>query len=282
MEQTLATKDPLGRSTVVNHDSPRRVGLLVVHGIGEQDPGDTRDSVVAGLKIAYPNEHFTLENQVGVKRGRATGPRVSDLTPEVRIYEVYWKDVLSGKSVAGSFKIELAQQLVWFPFLNWKYVANFAHDYPRSVALGWTAVLVPLGAFLTAAYHALHYILQFFQGLFDKPRESDFLAKLAARHRRSGLLHKFFAALRKDPDDALKRNVFDTWLDDYFGDIFNYVSAAGQANPWVPDAAQAIYETFRTTLEEAIQDQCTEIVACSPPTLATESTRVSSRFLGQL
>jgi pimeloyl-ACP methyl ester carboxylesterase len=48
-------------------------------------------------------------------------------------------------------------------------------------------------------------------------------------------------------------------LDNYVGDIFNYVDSAGEANPSVPDAARAIYGEFRRTLSRAVEDGCSEI-----------------------
>ena len=83
----------------------RCIGLLAIHGIGEQDPGQTRDEVVGALKEAYPD--------VSESRG------VFDFEHcQVRVYEVYWKPVLSGPAVDGSFDINSVQQLVWFPWLN--------------------------------------------------------------------------------------------------------------------------------------------------------------------
>ena len=70
------------------------IGLLVVHGIGKQKEGATRDSVVRGLRKAYPEARFE------------THKKHADMVYEgcrVRIYEVYWAPVLMGERIHGSF-----------------------------------------------------------------------------------------------------------------------------------------------------------------------------------
>src|SRR5262249_31267837 len=67
------------------------------------------------------------------------------------------------------------------------------------------------------------------------------------------------AIYRERLDRTPTRTRFDQFLDEYFGDIFNYVDAAGDAEPVVPLAAQHIYDVFHAALLRAVSEQCSEI-----------------------
>jgi hypothetical protein len=67
-------------------------------------------------------------------------------------------------------------------------------------------------------------------------------------------------AIHRPAADRLPRTPLDSFLDNSFADVFNYVDAAGDADAFVPGAARAIYDVFRSTLERAVLiDRCTEI-----------------------
>jgi hypothetical protein len=238
----------------------RRVGLLVVHGIGEPDPGEMLRSVVDGLETAYGRKTFTEDDNVKVRTTRTAGPDGSEQVSEVRIYEVFWARELGPEKVLGSFDIRRLQQLVWFPWLNWRRVKNFAYEYRLLHVLAWTFVLVPIGAIITAAYQGSQFVLQIIQSMVDGLRESDTLTGLAKRFRTVPILGVVLNTARKDESPGPKRTPLDAFLDTHVCDIFNYVDSAGEANAFVPAAARGIYDVFRNTLQRAVEkDRCTEI-----------------------
>ena len=112
---------------------PRRtVGVLLVHGIGTQRPGETTRSFVEGLRTALPD--MKLSEHCG---------RVTLVVHDVilQIYEVYWADILDGDDVKGSFTSSDFHTLAWFPSLNLR--AGLYVDRSRFSILVWTIVLAP-------------------------------------------------------------------------------------------------------------------------------------------
>src|SRR5689334_5998578 len=95
---------PIMSWAVMAVQEQRRIGLLAIHGIGEQAVGETQAEVVAALTQAYPEAR---QGDGGLDLDHC----------QVRVYEVCWSSVLSGPVVDGSFDIRAVQQLVWFPLL---------------------------------------------------------------------------------------------------------------------------------------------------------------------
>src|SRR5262245_16163691 len=85
----------------------RRVGIVVIHGIGRQRPGETRDRFAEALGRAFPSAMATHEGP------SATVLHIGD--SQVRIYEAYWADLLSGFGVARSFTYRRMASLAWHP-----------------------------------------------------------------------------------------------------------------------------------------------------------------------
>jgi len=85
------------------------IALLNVHGIGEQRRGQTTEKWLVGLKAAYgdamPIEHDADNYPVAVTANGQT----------VRLYEVYWADVLSAEKSRGTFTWHILNTLVWHP-----------------------------------------------------------------------------------------------------------------------------------------------------------------------
>jgi hypothetical protein len=238
----------------------QRVGLLVIHGIGDQKRGETLKGVVEGLEVAYGKGRFRREDTVATGTFRRVGPDGSAEAAEVRVYEAYWADQLPHDKVRGSFHLDRVQQLVWFPFLNWRTVENFASEYRRTHVLGWTAILVPIAAIVTAAYVCLEAIFALVQGLIDAARTSSARRASADETHQLQSWRSAFQRARERRLEGPLRTPLDAFLDNDVADVFNYVDSAGDAHPIVREAARSIYEVFRSTLERAVvDDQCTEI-----------------------
>ena len=114
--------------------------VLLVHGIGSQRAGETAAKLTDGLQRAYPGATADLHDGCGTI---AIGART------LRVYEVWWADLLDGDDVRGSFSVWSLHVLAWLPWLNWR-----AGSIPRRrvTALLWTAVLAPLVLLVQLAY----------------------------------------------------------------------------------------------------------------------------------
>lgn len=112
------------------------IALVVVHGIGSQIRGATRTKLLAGLELAYGSLAQTEEGEaVCVQLGSRS----------VRIYEVWWADLLGGERVEGTFSVWALQTIAWFPWMNWR--ARVAPVPPVRMLL-WTLLFAPLAIFL--------------------------------------------------------------------------------------------------------------------------------------
>jgi hypothetical protein len=233
----------------------KRVALLVVHGIGTQKEDETRNRIVEGLEIAYGPPSFSKD---GIRTFPVAEP--GSVPSEIRVYEAFWAEVLSDEKVRGSFDIAHLQQLIWFPYLNWKYVKNFADEYPRPLVMTWTFVLFMFGGVITSAYFAANFLLNFFQALVDSSlRETRACGWLAARYGAVPVVGAMLTKTHKPDPKAPTRSALDWYLDRTFADIFNYADAAGNAAPKVPGAERDIYDVFKKTLAQAVADGCTDV-----------------------
>jgi len=83
--------------------------LLVVHGIGAQERGETLAKLTSGLRRvdrdSVPDDiHDGVVATIGGE--------------SVRLYGVYWADLLKGDLARGGFQIKELQSLSWFPWFN--------------------------------------------------------------------------------------------------------------------------------------------------------------------
>ena len=86
------------------------VGVLVVHGIGAQEPGETLGRLLRGLR--------RLEQDSVPERLQDGAPATIGGQP-VRFYEVYWADTVKGDIARSAFNMFEFQNLSWFPLFNW-------------------------------------------------------------------------------------------------------------------------------------------------------------------
>jgi hypothetical protein len=138
----------------VNGESPEPIAtasspaLIVIHGIGTQKPGDTLRQAVKGLLSVCPDA--TLADLAGVSiqpadidsRGlQRVHLRQGALT--IRLFEVYWADLLPDQSVEKTFDKFDFEETTWFPLFNWR-----AGLLPRDEYPGWLMALRTLELWL--------------------------------------------------------------------------------------------------------------------------------------
>ena len=198
--------------------SEAAIGVLVVHGIGAQKPGEAVGKLIAGLSR--------------VERGFGANGHDGVLTlggQPVRLYEVYWADLLMGAASRDAFRIEEMQSVTWFPLLN-----LLRRNYPKGtwsfLKLAWCAL--PLFNFLLLfAYFGAGMIAEMIKG-DRKPSRS----------------------IRRTAEDA-RLKVIKEILGEYVGDVFSYVSSAGNGE----GVYDQIVQRFYAQLVKAQADRCAAI-----------------------
>lgn len=195
------------------------VALLVVHGIGSQQRGQTLAGLLGGLKLAYGaaltirqdgEDHAVLE---GIGR-------------PVHLLEVYWADLLHGEVVKRTFDFNRVFEMLWFPLLNYRSGSLSAEVCPHNRLLWWTAVLAPLCSLLYAGYWGARFLASVPAGIQKAWRERD--SRQLGRNDTLGFWARVHAK-REDPDRA--RTIIDELADQVAGDVFNYVQGVAKSFP---------------------------------------------------
>jgi hypothetical protein len=222
----------------------QRIGLVVIHGIGQQPAGELRKSVVEGLRRAYPKAEIELD-----------GDAVTGFPRDLRIYEVHWADLLPLDKVKGSFKMEAVDQFAWFPLLNRRGRKDHRNSYPRRLVWSWTLALVPLAVLAKAAHFGADLLVRLL-----RPYALASSAMLAGL-RQWRMPDWSWVQQEWERGKADRDSFLQTTLDGTVADVFNYVnSAAGVEDAPVPDAAGNIHARFAGVLRRAIlEGGCSEI-----------------------
>ena len=185
---------PDGAQGRAREQSTRSVGLVVVHGVGRQQRGDTvellRSPLTAATTAGTPGRLFG-RRVIGGAAG-ASGPVEPSLTLEallpggmarVRIYEAYWADLDGGKpAAAGAEKagkytdIELVGYRLWLlgtlflPLLN--LVRGRYRARPLSVALfAWSYLMLAVVGTVAHVSDALLRLVLGLPGFADTRRK---------------------------------------------------------------------------------------------------------------
>ena len=178
---------------------PEHTALLVVHGIGAQEPGETLAKLATGLRRL---DRASVPGLVSDGMTASIGGR------EVRLYEVYWARLHKGEIARGAFDLQEMQALSWFPHFNWRRGCYRVSRYSALRLLWWNVVL-PLSNFLVMfSYWGSGPLFELVLGARGK-RPAPANASAAARRAR---LHGV-----------------DVVLDEYPGDVMSYVKSAGHA-----------------------------------------------------
>lgn len=245
--------------------SSNPVGLLVVHGIGSQKRGETLNGVLDGVCVAYGD-------RLHIQREDEEHATIAGLNRPVHVFEVFWADLLHGATVKGTFDMHRIVEVAWFPVLNRRSGLYQPEAYSPGTILGWTWILVPLGAFLTIGIWGARFLAAIFSGHVDHRRMADAGRDLFRPRRdaaqdseqQSGGFWERVRALRNDPNRG--RTILDDLLDEVVGDVFNYVHGVGEAFPETSDRNEElarnvgeIHARFLETAERASSHGCREI-----------------------
>lgn len=244
------------------------IALLVVHGIGAQEPGETLGKLLSGLRRIDQNSvpKETHDGAVGTVGGQP-----------VRFYEVYWADLLKGDITRGAFQMMELQSLSWFPWFNLRH-GNYRPGSYSFLKLAWWCVALPIVNFFALfGYYGAGFFAQIFGGAEGKRKEAE-TDSTSSR------------IARKVVGYGTTLTKVDRILDEYFGDVFSYVNSAGKAfhreanepavSPQVEHVYADIVQRFYDQLVKAQADGCTtiQIVAHSLGTVVTYHALSGFRF----
>jgi hypothetical protein len=232
--------------TEVQQPSP--IGVLVIHGIGAQQRGETLAKLWTGLRRVIPQ----------VPEKPAEGESVTLCHRSVRFYEVYWADLLMGELVSGTFDSDEFSSLAWFPLFNQIYRAYVREPYPLWKVFWFTIVLPPAVVALWVVYSGASLCAQIWRGVRQRSDGSPEPPEV------SGMTFiqraKFYANKTNEP------TVVDKLLDEYAADVFNYINSAGgnfSSKREVPDRLRHVYhhiiDRFYDQLCRAQNDGCQSV-----------------------
>ena len=228
---------------------PASVGVLVVHGIGAQERGETLAKLWNGLRLVFPQ----------MPKKPAEGEPVALAARSVRFYEVYWADLLMGKQVSGTFDFDEFSSLAWFPLFNQIYEAYAKEPYPLWTVFRFSLVLPLAGFALTVVYWGARLFAQLWGAVQERrggsPEPSEIAGKTLIQRAK-------FLAERT----AHERTLVDKLLDEYAADVFNYINSAGdtfRSDRNVPEHLRHVYREiigrFYDRLLRARNDGCQSI-----------------------
>jgi hypothetical protein len=98
--------------------------LLVVHGIGSQERGETLNGLLGGLRLVYGD-------RLAIQRAAEDHAILDGIGRPVHVFEVYWADLLRGDVVKKTFDFDRIFEVVWFPLLNYRSGCLSAEICPR-------------------------------------------------------------------------------------------------------------------------------------------------------
>ncbi len=235
---------------------PEKVGLVVVHGIGDQRRGETAGKIVSAI---VAGDGCLAPTRIG-----DTAYQIDGGARVVRVYEAHWADVL--RPERGAYDVAKLQGLALFPRLNRKHGLYPQGMRPGTVWL-WTARM----AFISAAVFLASYGLNFVGSIVDsfatekrrrrRREERSAAAKGKPPHRRPWQRVKASLRRRWREQREEERNRYpwvEQKLDNVAGDIFRYVDAACPEAE-VPSAADEILDRFHETLRRPFEDGCASV-----------------------
>ena len=235
--------------------SDKIIGLLLVHGIGQQKPGDQLAKFAKGFQQAYP-ETKTVSSSHDRTVLQVNGQ-------QIHVYEVYWADKLSGDAVQSSFQRETLLEIAWFPYRNRRAGLLEKELYPSWLVAVWTLFLVPLCLLLYIGHWGATFLvipITVFKERLRRKKEGP----IQNDGEKKNLLQIFKDILNKaDQGKELGQNtILDRLMDEFIGDIFNYTaSVEGSLSPDHPlsGVGQQIIEVFRKTAARAQAEGCSEL-----------------------
>ena len=233
-------------------DSPR-IGLLLVHGIGAQKSGETTAQFVKGFLKAFPDAVFDQNTKTLQVEGRL-----------VNLYEVYWADLLTDKKIEGTFNKDVVNLVAWFPWIHYRAGNYAAGDYSLPLVLARTLMLVPVGIVFQLIYQGARFLALSIQEIVESNRKGD---GTPDRPESGKPEQSLFGSIQKKATEtarstAQQKTIVDAMLDEYAGDVFNYVNSAGgalQTDSPLVETAHEIHTLFYRAFKRASDDGCSEI-----------------------
>ena len=219
------------------------VGLILVHGIGQQEKGASIEKLLKnGLESA------TGEQLVRDADGKIL--RLGNRT--IHLYEVCWSDVLEAKDVEKAFTWQTPLELSWLPWINHRHGLLAEYGISGFLAAIWTAACLIATPIATCLYGGTRLIWRPRDAAEKQPRKQSWWPSsaevLAAAHTAT-----------------YGRTEVDKKLDEYVADLFLYMYSVGGnrqciANPTLHDAADKILSRLHEQVRKAIEtDDCREV-----------------------
>lgn len=114
--------------------------LIVVHGIGRQQRGDTLHPCVGGLLAVCKGAQLRDEAGQAIAVDHILTSRLDRVTPHqgglaLRLFEVHWADLLPADLVHDRFDKFALDEVTWFGWLNGRAGLQPVDDYPRALVL---------------------------------------------------------------------------------------------------------------------------------------------------
>lgn len=222
------------------------VGLVLVHGIGRQARGAMLRDFLAAWSLVVPDTAVTQRDPLAATLVLPDGRTI-------HVHEAWWAGELTGDLVRGTFEADAVYRLAWFPSLNRAAGLLDTRVHGGTAARLWTVVLPPAAAFLSLALWGLR-VVGIVPGaalrLGDEPRPAR---ESLARLRR-------LATGAEPPDESY--GPVERILDDFAGDVVNYVNSAGglpPPRPGLAGVATRITDAVRAAAATAADDGCTEL-----------------------
>lgn len=264
----------------------KTVGLLVVHGIGEQQPGDTSRKLITGLRMACGGDvEYSERSESALHRQPDPLPppvevTIRGLEMTLVIYEVYWADLMAGHKAAGSFQVHQLLALPWLRRQNRE--RGLYGDSPPQIMPEEESLLL-LYVVSTCAYYGYYGARQvanlagmvahtclaaLFLLLVPTVTVSRLVGSIRSLKRAVAAYQDAIGRLvnwdrrRSVARATAGRHPVDVLLDGYVGDIMTYVNSLGRqflaANVRDWDAGAAVLQRFHARMQQA-SAECDEV-----------------------
>lgn len=229
--------------------SNSEIGVLVVHGIGAHEPEENLNKLLSGLRKVRPDS---------IPDNYQQGHVLTLGEQPLRFYEVYWADLLLGEKTKGSFQMQEVLSLAWFPWFNYRRSNYPKGSYSLLKIFGWSFFLPIMNLFILLAYHGASIFGHGFSK--DRHKKSD---------NETGSGKSVKGTITQAAQRAQDYSRFDAIMDDFLGDIFNYINSANNAfyrdkkEPAVADDIKHVFpeiiQRFYQQLLRAQADGCDNI-----------------------
>ena len=235
-----------------HHEDTRkpRVGVLLVHGIGEQAPGAFLGEFRDGFgRLLGANRTADIVRQNPAEPSRriyAAAIELDDRT--LMLYEVHWANLITPEMARASFDPVQLFPLAWFPWFNKQWQLPGFDKYSQREVASWTYRLVPLTVLFFLGYiglKAVPYHIMLAQDaveiVSDRCDRRMMRMKGVRRSEQHSVLDEFEkrnerlqrrlwveGKLARDCQrlkQAVMRTWFDKLLDAYTGDVTNFITS---------------------------------------------------------